>query len=179
MAQAMIKEAVGIFDNKEDLDEAIIELESTAFRRDVISVLGNKKAIEEHFGGDVPEPKEIMDDPDIPRATPIYPEEKGIGTGAVVSTGILAGTVGALVTAGAAITVPAAVTAAVIGGGSGAVVTKLITEVYFYGCKPQVPIAKRQPAQFLKSTAHEMFTCTKLLNYNYTSQVDISGIDCP
>ncbi|MEC7028623.1 MAG: hypothetical protein VXW91_03035 [Pseudomonadota bacterium] len=130
MAQAMIKEAVGIFDNKEDLDEAIMELESTAFRRDVISVLGNKKAIEDHFGRDVPEPDKIMDDPNAPRATPVYPEEKGIGTGAVVSTGILAGTVGALVTAGAAITVPAAVTAAVIGGGSGAVVAKVIGDYY-------------------------------------------------
>lgn len=138
MGQAVIKEAVGIFDNKDDLDAAIMELESTSFRRDAISVLGKKDAIEHAFGKPAVDPEKVMDNPKTPRETPIHAEEKGIGTGAVISTGILAGTVGSLISAGAAVSVPAVVTAAALGGGSGGIIASMVGDYYDSELRDQI-----------------------------------------
>ena len=97
MAQVM-REAVGVFDNIEQLDKAIAELETTAFPRQDISVLGNKNKVEEKFGSDTVKPEWVEDNPATPRGISIRPEEKTIG--ATVLIGVPAyfgGCIGALI----------------------------------------------------------------------------------
>src|SRR6056297_3331878 len=111
-----IREAVGVFEDMEALREAVTELESTKFRREDISVLGNKKDIEEQFGRPEVVPELVEDNPDAPRQPPIRTEEKSIGTGVMIGGGVYIGALGALLAAGAAVSVPAVIAAATIGG---------------------------------------------------------------
>lgn len=83
-APGMYREAVGLFEDIEDLQEAVRELEGTAFPRDAISVLGTRREIEEKFGETAVNPDIAEDDPDSPRQPPIRPEEEVIGAGALI-----------------------------------------------------------------------------------------------
>ncbi len=125
-----VREVVGIFDDKDNLDGAIAELEVTAFSREMISILGTKEAIEKRFGAPEIKPEKAQNKEDVPRMPPVRPEEKGVGAGAAISGGIAAGMVGAVIAAGAAVTVPALVTAAAIGGGSGAILAKTLGDYF-------------------------------------------------
>jgi len=120
MAHGKIRETVGVFVDKDKLDKAIAELE-LKFGREKISVLGTKQAIEESFGKPEVKPEKLEDNLDTPRMAPVRPEEKGVAAGALISGGIFAGAVGALVVAGVAVSIPA-----VIGGGSGGVLAKVL-----------------------------------------------------
>jgi hypothetical protein len=91
------REAVGIFTEQKKLDDAIAELEGTAFPRHDISVLGNEKQIQERFGTRRLSARKLEDHPGAPRTISIRPEEKTIG--ATVFVGVCAyicGTVFAL-----------------------------------------------------------------------------------
>lgn len=126
MTQKKFREAVGVFDDKDKLDEAIAELELKAFNRAQISVLGTKQSIEERFGKPVVKPVKLEDNPDTPRMAPVRPEEKGLAAGALISGGLFVGAIGALIAAGAAVSIPAVISAAAIGGGSGGLLVKVL-----------------------------------------------------
>lgn len=112
-------ETVGLFTNADSLQEAVRELESTAFPRDAISVLGTRKEIEQQFGQATLPPELAEDDPSVPRQAPVRPEEKNIAAGALVGCAAYVGVVSAAIALGPA-SIPATLMAVVLGGGSGA-----------------------------------------------------------
>lgn len=121
-----IREAVGVFDDMHALEKAVTELETAAFSRDTISMLGNEYEMRKKLGVSAVNPERVEDEDDTPRQAPIRTEEKAIGTGIIIGGGAYAGAVGALVLAGAAISVPAVIAAAAIGAGGGGILAKIL-----------------------------------------------------
>ena len=115
-----VREAVGVFDNADRLQEAIDDLMTHGFDRAEISLLASESAVEEKLGRKYSKVGELEDDLQVPRAAYIEPESIGAGEGAVigglmyVGAGLLLGPVAA---AGATLAAMAA--AAVIGVGIG------------------------------------------------------------
>ena len=81
MEHENINETVGVFDNMHSLNEAIAELEVTAFPRQDISILDERAARNE---GIIMDGKAMADDPEAPRTILIRPEEKAIGVGVII-----------------------------------------------------------------------------------------------
>ncbi|MCD8526106.1 MAG: hypothetical protein LRY76_02960 [Alphaproteobacteria bacterium] len=79
-----IREAVCVFESQEQLDAAIRELETTAFPRQDISVLAHGKKLEETFGTANISSENLEDNPRAPRSFSIRPEEKTIGSTAII-----------------------------------------------------------------------------------------------
>jgi hypothetical protein len=99
MQQETIREAVGVFDDIQNLNEAVRELESTAFPRHDISVrdgAADKNEDEDRVVARLPE----EDNPDAPRTILIRPEEKVIGGGVIAGGGFYAGAVTGMLIAG-------------------------------------------------------------------------------
>lgn len=114
-----VRETVGLFEDAGRLQDAVRELESTAFPRDAISVLGTRHQIEEKFGQATVDPDLAEDDPAMPRQPPVRPEERNIAAGALVGCAAYVGVVSAAIAMGPA-SIPATLMAIVLGGGSGA-----------------------------------------------------------
>lgn len=119
------REAMGIFNSPEQMQEAIRELEATAFPRDSISILGHRHSIEDRFGRAVTDPSLEQDDPNAPRKAPARPEEQTIGAGALVGCAAYIGVVGAGIAMGPA-SIPVTLMAIILGGGSGAALGGLL-----------------------------------------------------
>jgi len=124
----MFKEVVGLFSNTKDLQDAIRDLEGTAFPRQDISVMGSRGELEEIFGAKAVNPHYAMDNSDTPRQAPARPEEKTIGSAALVGGAGYVGAMAAALAAGA-VAFPAIVTVAVIGGVSGASLGAILNKV--------------------------------------------------
>lgn len=129
----VLKEVVGVFQSKQDLQNAIRELEGTAFPRQDISVMGSREELEKVFGVKVVSPEFAIDNPDTPRQAPSRPEEQTIGAAGMIGGTAYVGAMALALTAGA-VTFPAIISAAVIGGLGGgtvgAVLTKLLGDRY-------------------------------------------------
>ena len=82
--EQIYKEAVGVFQTREELDEAIAELEASAFARHDINVLGSKSKLERRFGTAELPPRLLRNNPDVPKDAAIHPEERAIASGAIV-----------------------------------------------------------------------------------------------
>lgn len=120
-AAGEFREAVGFFPDMESLQNAVRELEGSAFPRDAISVLGARDEIEKHFGSRTVNPDIAENDPDAPRQAPVRPEEKNIGAGALVGGVAYLGAVSAaLMTMPASL--PVSLAAVALGGGGGAAI---------------------------------------------------------
>jgi hypothetical protein len=133
MERTTIREAVGIFDNIPALNAAVEELESTAFPRHDISVLGSRKDVEEEFGSAPVNADYLKDNPAAPRAILVRPEEKVIGASAMIGGGIYAGAVTGALLAGPlsiASTLAMIVPGAVFGGMLGAAAAWLLEGRY-------------------------------------------------
>jgi hypothetical protein len=115
-----VREAVGLFDNMEHLQDAVRELESTAFPRQDISILGHNP------GAIVAEVAE--DNPNVGREAPVRVEEQIIGTGALVGAAAYVGGVAAALAAGA-VAIPAPLLAVAIGIGGGATAGGILAKV--------------------------------------------------
>lgn len=124
-----VRECVGLFLTGEDLQEAIRELESTAFPRQDISVMGTRSELMDVFGSKTIDPHMAMDNPDTPRAAPARPEEKNIGTSAMVSVPAYVGAMAAALSAGA-VAFPAIIGAAVIGGVGGGAMGGILAKLF-------------------------------------------------
>jgi len=130
---AGVREAVGVFDNADGLQEAIDDLMTHGFDRAEISLLASESAVEEKLGHKYSKASELEDDSKVPRAAYIEPESVGGAEGAVVGglmyvgAGLLLGPVAA---AGATLAgmAAAAVIGVGIGGLFGASLAKLIGE---------------------------------------------------
>lgn len=119
-------EAVGLFDDEDQMQEAIRELEATAFPRDAISIRGYAPTANEN-NPDAPaiDPDALEDDPEALREAPVRNEELTIGGAVAIACtayiGAVAG-VGIVGTASMAITY----TAILIGGLAGAFIAAIV-----------------------------------------------------
>lgn len=118
--QATIREAVAVFDNAKELEQAIDDLESSGFDRAEISLLATEHAIEEKLGHKYQKVTELEDDPVVPRTAYVSTEAMGDAEGGLVG-GLLY--IGAVAAAGAVVatggTLAATLAAASMAGASG------------------------------------------------------------
>ncbi len=118
-----VREAVGVFATEKSFQNAIDELLSSGFNRAELSLLASEDAVNEKLGHKYNKVEELEDIPDIPRAAYVSPETIGDAEGGVVG-GLMY--VGAGVLMGPAAfaggTLAAIITAALVGGGSGALI---------------------------------------------------------
>lgn len=128
-----IREAVGIFDDYDQLEKAINSLQIHGFGRHQISVLGNESALEERFGTSHVKTEMLEDHPSAPRSPDIKKEELGIAQSALISGGILGGVVTAILATGG-VAAPGILLAALAGGTGGtavgAILAKLLGDQY-------------------------------------------------
>lgn len=117
------REAVGLFKDPEQMENAIRELEGTAFPRDSISILGHQHMLEERFGRASVD--EYFDKNLDEREAPVRPEERTIGAGVLVGCATYIGVVSAGIALGPA-SLPVTLMAIVLGGGSGAAIGGLL-----------------------------------------------------
>ncbi len=120
-APTTFREAVGLFPDMDSMQDAIRELEGSAFQRDAISVLGSRHEIEKIFGTTAIDTVMAEDDPRAPRQAPSRPEEQNIGAGALIGGIAYVGAVSAAIIAMPA-TIPLTLAAVALGGGSGAAI---------------------------------------------------------
>jgi hypothetical protein len=119
--QPMVREAVGVFHDRDSFQSAVEDLMSAGFDRSELSLLAGEQAIEDKLGHAYRRVQELEDDPTVPRAA--YAGNHSLAEG---RTGVIGGLayIGAMVGAGAVVasggTLAAAIAAAAIaGGGSG------------------------------------------------------------
>jgi hypothetical protein len=119
--QPMVREAVGVFHDRESFQSAVEDLMSAGFDRSELSLLAGERAIEDKLGHAYRRVQELEDDPQVPRAAYV-----GNHSLAEARTGVIGGLayIGAMVGAGAVVasggTLAATIAAAAIaGGGSG------------------------------------------------------------
>lgn len=85
------REAVGVFDNYDQLHETIKDLETSGFGRRQISVRGSDAAMKQQYGRDTIEPEQLEDDSRAPRSNIIGIEELGIAQGVLIGAGMYLG----------------------------------------------------------------------------------------
>ncbi len=138
-----VREAVGVFDNAELLQEAIDELMSSGFDRAEVSLLASESAVEQKLGHKYKKVSELEDDPNVPRVAYVSTESIGDAQGALigglmyVGAGLLMGPV-----AFAGGTLAAGAGAAVLGGGLGGVIgarlAKLVGDQHAHRLEEQI-----------------------------------------
>lgn len=122
-----VREAVGVFENSDMLQDAIDELLSSGFDRAEISLLAGEAAVEEKLGHAYHRVSELEDDSGAPKVAYVSTESIGDSEGAVigalmyVGAGVLMGPVAA-----AGGTLAAIAGAAAIGGGVGGAIGSLL-----------------------------------------------------
>jgi hypothetical protein len=79
-----VHEAVGIFDNSDDLQAALDRLQEHGFMRHEISVLADEKTIKEKLGHIYNRVEDAEDDPSAPRTVFIPNETIGDAEGAII-----------------------------------------------------------------------------------------------
>jgi hypothetical protein len=120
-ATHMIREAVGVFHDREALENAVEDLLNAGFDRSEISLLASEQAIEQKLGHAYRKVQELEDDDAVPRAAFVGDHSLALGR-----VGVIGGLayVGATVAAGAVVASGGAlaatiVAAAIAGGGCG------------------------------------------------------------
>jgi hypothetical protein len=125
----ILREAVGVFANNEDLQAAIDELLSSGFHRAELSLLAGEDAVKEKLGSSYSNMNIIADNPSVPRTSYVSPEAIGDAQGGII--GVLA-YAGATIAAGAIVVsggpIFAAIIAATLAGGAGGVIGSLLAK---------------------------------------------------
>lgn len=129
----VVREAVGVFDSPEALQRAIDDLSLAGFERHELSVMANDQTIRERLGWVPRHVDEAKDNPDVPRQSPVAPEEVGNAQGTAIGipayVGAVIATGAVLATGGTALAAAAAAAAAGAGGGAlGSVVSAWLTD---------------------------------------------------
>ena len=124
-----VREAVGIFNRPENLQDAVDELLSSGFHRSELSLLASAQAVEEKLGHQYEKVSALADDPTIPRAAYVSTEWIGDAEGGLIG-GLLF--VGAFTAAGAIVasggTLAAAIAAAALAGGTGGLIGSILAK---------------------------------------------------
>lgn len=128
--EKLVREAVGIFDDAETLQEAVDELESHGFDRAELSLLAGEKTVEEKLGHVYQRAAELEDDPNAPRAAFVNAESLGAAEGGLIGgflyvMGVAAA--GAVVASGGALA--AILSAGAMAGGTGALIGTVLALV--------------------------------------------------
>jgi hypothetical protein len=124
----LLREAVGVFTNANDLQAAIDELLSSGFHRAELSLLAGEDALNEKLSSYV-NARAVADDPGTVRTTYVSPEAIGDAQGGMVAVLVYAGATiaaGAIVISGG--TIVAAIVAAAIAGGAGGIVGSVLAK---------------------------------------------------
>jgi len=121
------REAVGVFNRSEDLQDTIDELLSSGFDRAELSLLASEHAVEEKLGHQYEKVGALADDPIVPRAAYVSTEAIGGAEGGLIG-GLMyvgaAAAAGAIVVSGG--TLAAGITAAVLAGGAGGLIGSIL-----------------------------------------------------
>ncbi|MCR9180737.1 MAG: hypothetical protein NXH71_10980 [Erythrobacteraceae bacterium] len=116
-----VREAVAVFHDASDLQQAIDDLLAHGFDRAELSLLAGEDAIAEKLGHTYRKTSELEDDPNVPRIEYISPETFGDTQGALIGTPLYiaatTATIAVMVSGG---TLAAAIAGAVAAGGAGA-----------------------------------------------------------
>jgi hypothetical protein len=116
----MIREAVGVFHDRDTFEDAVEDLMSAGFDRSELSLLASEQAVEQKLGHAYEKVQDLEDDAGVPRAAFV-----GNHSLAEARTGIIGGLayIGAMVATGAVVasggSVAAVIAAAAIAGGGG------------------------------------------------------------
>jgi hypothetical protein len=79
-----IREAVGVFNTSETLQDAIDDLMSSGFDRAALSLLASEKAVEDKLGHKYQKIAELEDDPIVPRCCYVSTESIGSAEGGLI-----------------------------------------------------------------------------------------------
>ena len=124
-----IREAVGVFNRPENLQDAIDELLSSGFHRAELSLLASEHAVEEKLGHRYEKVNALEDDPTVPRAAYVSTEAIGGAEGALIGVLMYVGATamaGAIVVSGG--TLAAAIAAAALAGGAGGLIGSILAK---------------------------------------------------
>ena len=93
--QTLVKhrEAVGVFQTPEALQETIDELETSGFSRHEISVLEEGDEMSERFGHETLPPEMLSENAFAPRNAQVAREDLGVVQGTIISAGIFFGVI--------------------------------------------------------------------------------------
>jgi hypothetical protein len=80
----IVREAVGVFNRSEDLQDAIDELLSSGFDRAELSLLASEHAVEEKLGHRYEKVGALAEDPTVPRAAYVSTEAIGGAEGGLI-----------------------------------------------------------------------------------------------
>jgi hypothetical protein len=118
--RSTIREAVGVFESPQSLQEAIDELMSSGFDRAELSLLAAERTVDEKLGHKYQKIAELEDDPIVPRCCYVSTESIGAAEGGLIG-GLMY--VGATAAAGAVVatggTLALVIAAAAVAGGIG------------------------------------------------------------
>jgi hypothetical protein len=118
---APLREAVGVFDTAESLEDAIDELQSSGFDRAEISLLASERTVEEKLGHAYRPVEQLEDEARVPRTAFVSTESRGDAEGGLIGGLMYVGAVlaaGGIVASGG--TLAGAVVAAALAAGAGA-----------------------------------------------------------
>ncbi len=122
-----IREAVGVFDKFEDLQQAFYDLRMVGIHHSDISLLGDEKVLEEKLGKTFWRATELEDDPQAPRAHFVSEEAMGELEGAIAGGFFFVGSyIAMLAMLTPASTLAASIAAIAIGGTPSAVIGTLL-----------------------------------------------------
>jgi hypothetical protein len=125
----ILREAVAIFTNADDLQAAIDELLSSGFHRAELSLLAGEDVLNEKLGRGFANVRDLEDDPTAVRSAYISPEAIGDAQGGIVGALMYAGATaaaGAMFVSGG--TILGALVVATVVGGAGGVVGALLAK---------------------------------------------------
>lgn len=125
--EAVVREAVAVFDSVAALEEAIDDLLRSGFDRAELSLVAGEQAVTEKLGHMYSKVEDVEDDAKIPRVAFVSKQTFGEAEGALVSGLMYVGAVaaiGAIVASGGV--VAAMLTSAAMAGGAGGLVGALL-----------------------------------------------------
>jgi hypothetical protein len=118
-----VREAVGVFDTADSLQDAIDELQTSGFDRADLSLMTSEHVVEDKLGHRYKKVSELEDDANVPRTFYVERESIGEAQGALVGGLFYVGAIGAagLILASGG-SMAAAILAASAAGGAGGVI---------------------------------------------------------
>jgi hypothetical protein len=129
-ATGTVREAVGVFESANMLQEAIDELLSSGFDRAELSLLASEQAVDEKLGHRYEKVAELEDDATVPRDCYVSTESVGDAEGGLIGGLLYVGAVaaaGAIVASGG--TLATVIAGAAMAGGTGGVIGALLAGI--------------------------------------------------
>lgn len=126
-ATGSVREAVGVFETAEVLQEAIDDLMSSGFDRAELSLLASESAVDSKLGHKFERVSELEDDASAPRRCYVSTESVGDAEGGLIGGLLYVGAVasaGAVVASGGALAT--AIAAAAVAGGTGGLIGSIL-----------------------------------------------------